>query len=421
MNAITAIAPILTDAADPECHDAEWVGEIRAADTFAASVALAESGGYRRARLLVRDGSSVLGFISVGVEDGCAIGREIAREASRLPARTDEPAAAPYRGPVSVVVCTRDRPRDLRRALESIQQLDYPDFEVVVVDNASSSLDTWRIVAALDDSRFHVVNGAVPGLASARNRGVEAARHEVLAFTDDDVSVDTDWLAMLVRSFADPEVGCTTGLVPPAQLRNPAQLSFQRRVGWTPQLSTATFRISDGPANGPLFPFNVARYGTGANFAARRSVLLDLGGFDEGLGAGAPTRGGEDIDWFVRCIVAGHTLVFDPDAVVWHVHRDDVDDLSAQAAAYGTGLGAWLTKVALDRELRPIAARRTAAAARHLITSLNDRAHADGTTGGPSRTATRDEFFGLLRGPGALWQARTQGRRAAPLCRTDGG
>lgn len=407
--------------ADPLDIGARWVGEIQAGDRFADTVLLREPHHHTRARLLVRDGTAVRGFIDVGVESGTVLGREVTREAARLPAAPPAPAAAAA-PPVSVVVCTRDRTRELTRVVDSLLAMDYPEFEVVIVDNAASSLDTWRYVDAHHDPRLRVVNASVPGLAAARNRGLEEARHGVVAFTDDDVIVDRHWLRCLSRPFADPAVGCVTGLVPAAQLHTTAQVVFEQRVGWSSSISRRTYAIADGGVHGALFPFRVADYGTGANFAVRRATAFELGGFDEALGAGSPTKGGEDIDWFVRTLVGGYTLVFEPDAITWHQHRTDDGALLSQAHGYGLGLGAWLTKVAMDRQLAPLAWSRSGSALRHLVVSVGARSRPVGTAAtGPVQVhrtvagAGREEITGLMAGPRALLTARAQGRKAAPF------
>lgn len=410
---VDVLHPVLPGAEPATAGQARWISEVQLRTPYADTVKAMESDGYRYARLLVRDGTSVLGFIEVGVDDGVILGREVTREMSRLPARTDPPLPA-HEPPVSVVLCTRDRADAARRAVESLLVMEYPNFEVVVVDNAATTLDTWRAVEALADPRVRVIHASVPGLAAARNRGLETATHDVVAFTDDDVVVDAHWLAALVRPLADPDVACVTGLVPPAQLRTEAQCDFEQRVHWTSTIGRRNYRRHD-PGHGKLFPFRVADYGTGANFAIRRSVSFQLGGFDEALGAGSPTKGGEDIDWFVRTIVAGHVLVFEPDAITWHQHRDDADALAAQAHGYGLGLGAWLTKVALDRELAPLALSRAGSAAAHLVSTMSGRTRSTGALSISTPAASRAELRGLLAGPRALLTARAQGRKPKPF------
>lgn len=113
---------------------------------------------------------------------------------------------------ISLVVCTRDRPLDLERCLESLARLDYPRYEVVVVDNASGSGATAE---AARRAGVRYVREERPGLDWARNCGAQAAAHDLIAYTDDDVQVDAGWLRGIARAFADPEVEAVTGLVMP--------------------------------------------------------------------------------------------------------------------------------------------------------------------------------------------------------------
>ncbi|MDL9936076.1 glycosyltransferase [Gordonia sp. ABSL1-1] len=416
---VEVLHPILPAAGAATTDLARWIGEAQIGDDFADEITATDAQGYHRARLLVRDGRAVRGYIEVGVEDATILGREVRREMSRLPQRPAPTTTEDFTPPVTVVVCTRDRTDQVRRTIESLLALDYPSFEVVVVDNAASTLDTWRYIDSLDDPRVRVIHASVPGLAAARNRGLESAAHDIVAFTDDDVVVDRQWLTCLIQPLADADVACVTGLVPAAELRTPAQVAFEQRVHWSSSLDRRVYRMTQPRDRRTLFPFRVGDYGTGANFAVRRPVAFELGGFDEALGAGSPTRGGEDIDWFVRTIVSGRALAFEPDAIAWHQHRDDDDALATQAHGYGIGLGAWLTKVALDRDLAPLALARAGAAIGHLFTSFYSRtaAAASGDRTGPTGLpgAARRELAGLIAGPRALLTARAQGRKPKPF------
>ena len=65
-----------------------------------------------------------------------------------------------------------------------------------------------------------------------------------------------------------------------------------------------------------MYPYSAGRFGAGANFAVSRTVLKEVGGFNEALGAGTPSGGGEDLNMFMRIVLAGHRLVYEPSAVV---------------------------------------------------------------------------------------------------------
>lgn len=396
---------------------ARWVGwlDLDHADSARGHVIVtpAEAKDYARARILIRHGMNPIAFVDAEIVDGV-----LTVPVPALPEVTRSPATATP--PISVVLCTRDRPEDLAGALASITALDYPEFEIVVVDNAPRTDATARVIDEAGDPRLRHIVEPTPGLSTARNTGLRAARHGLVAFTDDDVVVDPHWLHGLARGFAEhPDAACVCGLVPSGELRTAAQAYFDQRVSWADSLSPRRYCLAEPPADLPLFPFHVGRYGTGANFAVKRAVVVGMGGFDEALGAGTATRGGEDIDLFYRLVAGGHTLVNDPAAIVWHRHRSDPDALLAQAKGYGLGLGAWLTKVALDRGHRrralTVARRRLRDTARFGAAYGAVAAPARGFGGAVPRGVGSTEVFWVLGGPWALWRGRRQGRGARPL------
>ena len=256
----------------------------------------------------------------------------------------------------------------------------------------------------------------------ARNAGARAAKFGHLAFTDDDVLVDSRWLSALGQGFADDsDVGCVTGMVATGQLESRSQRYFDQRVAWGGSVHVTRFRLDDPPTGFPLFPFQFGAYGTGANFAVKRSLLFQLGGFDEALGVGSPTGGGEDIDWFLRVILKGHTLLYQPDAVVWHKHRIDDEGLATQLENYGVGLGAVIGKLAADpkalRAMAPLMGR----AVLHTWKILRVKDSGTVSTEKVGSANAFREFHGILRGPWALHQARRD-RVAHPLhAETDDG
>jgi GT2 family glycosyltransferase len=252
---------------------------------------------------------------------------------------------------VSVVICTRDRPESLLKTLRDVAALNYDPFEVVVVDNAPSSDETQNAVAREfgDDPRFRYVREPRPGLSCARNRGLTEATADLVAFTDDDVRVDQWWLDGIVSGFQSAsEVACVTGLIATAEIENAVQLYFHMRAGWGESCEPRIFDLAENRDDSPLYPYTVGRFGAGANFAVSRLALKDIGAFNEALGAGSPSGGGEDLHMFMRVILSGYRIVYAPSAVVWHVHRSDLAALSKQIRAYGTGCTAALTAIFLD-------------------------------------------------------------------------
>jgi GT2 family glycosyltransferase len=314
----------------------------------------------------------------------------------------DKRAALPL---ASVVVCTRDRPDSVIVTLRTLAALQYPSFEIVVVDNAPSA-DATKLAFQAEfggDSRFRYVRETRPGLSCARNRGLAEAAADIVAFTDDDVRVDPWWLDGLVRGFgASSDVACVTGLVSTAEIDNSAQLYFDLRVNWGTRFDRRIFDLTDNRVASPLYPYGSA-FGGGANFAVSRPALKEVGDFDEALGAGTPSGGGEDMEMFTRVILSGHRIVYEPSAIVWHYHRADFRALAKQMTAYGTGCTAALTAAVLrsSRARREIP-RKAIAGVLHVF-RLNDRVKEDSAM--PAGLLARD-LGGMLVGPWLYMKGR---------------
>jgi len=416
------LQPALPVPHPPTWAGAVWIGSIDVASVVrSGTYRLRDADGYDRARLLVRRGRDVVGFVELAVRAGHLDPDELHDAVDLI--RGESPATPVASGampPITVVVCTRDRVEMLKEALASILALDHPDLAVIVVDNAARTAETRDYVEGLDDPRVRLVIEPLPGLSRARNAGLAAATTEIVAFTDDDVLVDGDWLHGLADRFGrDPAVGCVSGIVPTGEIRTPAQAYFDQRVGWASSCKAADYRLDSPPQDVPLFPFQVGIYGTGANFAVRRSVVYDLGGFDEALGVGSPTEGGEDLDMFFRILLAGWRLAYEPSAIVWHRHRADNGALAIQARGYGLGLGAWLTKIALNPRTAWLAVRTVAAQARtagRLGYRMSKVASPPPALEAlvPSGVG-KLELRSIFGGPRAYVASRREGRRAAPL------
>ncbi len=222
----------------------------------------------------------------------------------------------------------------------------YPRFEIVVVDNrpATSGVPAALRAAFPDEPSLRCVAEPRPGLSHARNRGASAARGEIVAFTDDDVEIDVDWLACLVAGFDHPRVACVTGLILPLELETGAQRLLEEFGGYTKGFEHRVWDCGEHRLDSPLYPYTVGVFGSGANAAFRACALADLGGFDGVLGTGTPSRGGEDIDIYVTCVQRGYRITYEPGAIVRHAHLREMDQVHQKVRDYGVGLGAMLTK-----------------------------------------------------------------------------
>jgi O-antigen biosynthesis protein len=303
---------------------------------------------YVGVEALVRQEGTPIGWVRLPVVDGYCPAAAIEREIRSQPTVHVKPVRMPTAPPhVTVSVCTRDRGADLSRCLDSLDRLNYPALDLLVVDNAPSNDVVERLIHS-QYPRIRYVREPQPGLDRARNRAIAEARGEILAFTDDDVIVDPFWAAALASAFAeDPAVMAVTGLVVPCELESEAQVLFERYRSFARGFERIRVQAT-GTTRSIAWRYGAtAKFGTGANMAFRREVLDRLGGFDPALGAGTICRGGDDLDLLFRVIKAGHALVYEPRALVRHRHRSQLAELQRQIADHGVGFSAYLIRTGL--------------------------------------------------------------------------
>ncbi|MGB7505982.1 MAG: glycosyltransferase family 2 protein, partial [Mycobacterium sp.] len=311
---------------------------------------------------------------------------------------------------ITVVVATRDRPRLLHTCLDALLDLTYPDYEIVVVDSAPDTSATATLVSNGYYQYVRYIRENSEGLAAARNRGLREATGSIIAFVDDDVTVDRHWLAAIAEGFhASAAVGCVTGLVLPTELVTAAQLLRHHHDSADRPFSQMVVGTSRHRTGAALSISTARRLGSGANMAFDTAVLRALGGFDPGTGIGTPARGGDDLAAFAR-VLLDHEVVHQPSAVAVRRHDRDVARLLDQAHDYGVGLGVAMTSVLL-REPRIWAAclRRCPAALVRAVRPSSGR-NRSGCAGLPV-DLTRIERRGLLAGPVFYLVSRWRGAR----------
>jgi GT2 family glycosyltransferase len=323
---------------------------------------------------------------------------------------TASPTSAPS---VTVVVATRERTGSLAACLDSLARLDYPDHEVVIVDNDPVTDDTAKLVADRADPGIRYARENRRGLAAAHNCGLQLAEGTIVAFTDDDVIVDQHWLTEVAKGFkADTDVACVTGLILPAELQTPAQVLLEAHGNFSKGFKQRVLDLGGYRPADPLFPFTAGRLGSGANMSFDRDILRTLGGFDPAIGTGTVARGGDDLAAFFAVIASGLRLVYQPSALVWHHHRRDSASLAGQAYGYGVGLGAYLTSALANypATIGPALYRAPAGLAYALRTTSTRTAHLEGAW---PRQLTRLQRRGLAFGPVAygISRWRTRGVR----------
>ncbi|MFP3913077.1 MAG: glycosyltransferase family 2 protein [Desulfobacteraceae bacterium] len=248
---------------------------------------------------------------------------------------------------MSVAVCTRDRDNQLKACLDSLQNLSYPRLEIMVVDNAPRTNAAKRLVNREFPNIGYIVEPR-PGLDWARNRAIMESQGEIIAFTDDDVVVDPGWIDALVKVFLeDPEAMAVTGLVVPYELETRAQILFEAYGGFGKGFESRRFRRFNPNGGRNWSHLKAGDLGTGANMAFRRSIFGRIGGFDPALDVGTVTCGGGDLEILFRVVQEGHTLVYEPNAVVRHVHRREYKALKKQIRNWGTAFVAYLMRSAI--------------------------------------------------------------------------
>jgi GT2 family glycosyltransferase len=361
------------------------------------------------ARALVRRAGVPVAWLELPVSGGRSDSMALSRALAVLPPGSLDAAGIgrEQRPSVTVAVCTRDRPDDLTRCLDALERIAYPSLELLVVDNAPATEATARLVKSRN-GRVRYVREARPGLSWARNRAIAEARGEILAFTDDDVLVDPGWVHALVEAFAtDPAVMAVTGLVIPSELETDAQVLFERYRSF--DRGFARMRVQAHPDRSIAARYGATgSFGAGANMAFRRQVFDQIGAFDPCLGAGAVTRGGEDLEMFFRVLKARHALVYDPRALVRHRHRRTLAELRDLMSDHGVSFFAYMVRSATAYPEERLAFARLAGwwLAKTLYRLCRPRSEPAGTM----RRLAFAELRGLLLGPARYWQARAAAR-----------
>ncbi len=223
---------------------------------------------------------------------------------------------------VSVVVPIRNAIRTLPYCLAALERLDPLPEEIVLVNNGSTdgSAELLRDFARRHASRgVHVADEPRRGISRARNAGIRVARGDVIAWTDADCAPAPTWLRHLVPPFADPAVGGVAGRVLPAPGISLVELFC----------GLYTFRTPDRPARHGKWTPREGGY-AGANFAVRRAILQELGGYDEHI-----MNWGDDYDLCARLYERGLAIEYRPESQVYHYHRARLIHMLRQAFGQG--------------------------------------------------------------------------------------
>lgn len=212
---------------------------------------------------------------------------------------------------ISVIVCSYNGSATIRECLSEILKLDYPSFEVIVVDDGSTN-GLPEIVKEFPVKLFSYPNN---GLSHARNTGMHHATGEILAYIDDDAFPDPHWLQYLAYSFRNSDHACIGG-----PNIAPSDDGF---------IATCVANAPGGPVH-VLLSDEIAEHVPGCNMSFRKDVLMKIGGFDPVF-----RSAGDDVDVCWRIQNSGRTVGFHPSALVWHRRRNSFKAYWRQQKGYG--------------------------------------------------------------------------------------
>lgn len=234
---------------------------------------------------------------------------------------------------LSVAVCTRNRPEDLRQCVATILAGERaPSFELLIIDQSDGDESGRALEPLLADSRVRYVRTPTRGLSQARNIAIELARSETVLFTDDDCRVPADWMANAWSVLeGDPTTAVAFGRVrPPAGTSDGAVMASFEPV---------KDEVFEGTYPPPMQP-----WGVGANMLIRRRVFETVGGFDPVLGSGGGIGAGEDTDFLLRAIGGGYRVRKTRAFEVLHLGVRTGHEAAALFVMYAVGTGAAYAK-----------------------------------------------------------------------------
>lgn len=232
---------------------------------------------------------------------------------------------------ISAVICTRNRPDMIERAVHSVLENEDASFELIVIDQSSDDATRQAISAHLEDPRLTYVHTTRVGLSAAYNTGIARSRGAIIAFTDDDCVAPPHWLRSIRSEFAKhPDVDLLYG-----EVRIPAD-------AWEQGLHIPALNFAHRERLSHRDGFRVL--GMGANFALRRKAAGTRDAFDEVLGGGGPLRSSQDFDLQYRLFRRGLVSLATPEVGVDHYGLRNEQQWPATLFAYGVGDGAFYMK-----------------------------------------------------------------------------
>ena len=249
---------------------------------------------------------------------------------------------------------------------------------------------------------MQVLNEPRRGVCVARNHAIPRSRGEILAFVDDDIVADPNWLHELLEGFEDPKVACVTGRVVP---QGPCPLSAEQQARYFSSEQALSAWDLD-PSDPRCFQKAVGGpAGFGCNMAFRRAFLENHTLFPEDLGAGSLIGGGDEFYMFVQVLKYGSRIHHSPSAVVTHFYEESADTRRLRAKQLCAGAVAFALKLLVDEgQLR-------FATARWLMGAVTKRVRRGLSLKGALSDSSEllsplDKIGAYLRGPWVFWKSR---------------
>ena len=243
---------------------------------------------------------------------------------------------------IAAVLCTRNRPDDVRRGMPTLLSTDA---DMIIIVDQSTEPSTRQVldeVGAFDDHRVQYVASGERGVSRARNRAIEVCSTDLMAFTDDDCTVPPSWVHDIRKLMADQHYDLMFAPVVAPTDRDGLE-------GWIPEyLPSATGQVA-------VDCDPVGAFGFTANMAMTSELASAIGPFDEWLGPGSEHNiGGEDTDLGYRALRAGFAVGVEASPAVTHYGARSGAAFDTTRTTYQRGTGAFLDK---HRRLGDAAAR----------------------------------------------------------------
>jgi glycosyltransferase involved in cell wall biosynthesis len=244
---------------------------------------------------------------------------------------------------ISVIIVTRNRSDSIGETLEALRRQTHSDFELIIVDSSDIEIERGKTGDLGRKYGGKIILQPRRGVSLARNTGIANSSGDLIVFIDDDCIPENDWLKQTIENFSNPSIwGCTSRIMP--FNRNAVANFFEEVAGQDLGPVKRIFNQADVQFSFKIIMANLGKIfakhlkskglapwciGHGSSMTFRREIFEQTGAFDERFGGGAPGKGCEDIEILYRTLRAGHSVVYEPLAVVRHKQRLTSDNNSS--------------------------------------------------------------------------------------------